>query len=71
VPYEDAEAFIAQSKAIIADMARVHRLRHAARHTMESQTWERIMGDLESVLNHTIRRQGVKHGQPELSAATD
>lgn len=71
VAYEDTEAFIAQSKAIIADMARVHRLRHAARHTMESQTWERIMGDLESVLNHTIRGQGVKHGQPELSAATD
>ena len=71
VPYEDTEAFIAQSKAIIADMGRVQRLRHAARHTMESQTWERIMGDLESVLNDTIRVQGVRHGQPELSAATD
>jgi len=71
VPYEDTEAFIAQSKAIISDMARVHRLRHAARHTMESQTWERIMGDLESVLIDTIRTQGVSHGQPELSAATD
>lgn len=71
VPYEDTEAFIAQSKAIISDMARVHRLRHAARHTMESQTWERIMGDLEAVLNDTIRVQGVRHGQPELSAATD
>jgi glycosyltransferase involved in cell wall biosynthesis len=71
VPYEDTEAFIAQSKAIIADMGRVQRLRHAARHTMESQTWERIMGDLESVLNDTIRVQGVRNGQPELSAATD
>lgn len=71
VPYEDTEAFIAQSKAIISDMARVHRLRHAARHSMESQTWERIMGDLESVLIDTIRTQGVSHGQPELSAATD
>jgi glycosyltransferase involved in cell wall biosynthesis len=71
VPYEDTEAFIAQAKAIISDMARVHRLRHAARHTMESQTWECIMGDLESVLNDTIRVQGVSHGQPELSAATD
>jgi len=71
VPYEDTEAFIAQSKAIISDMARVHRLRHAARHSMESQTWERIMGDLETVLNDTIRVQGVSHGQPELSAATD
>lgn len=71
VPYEDTEAFIAQSKAIISDMARVQRLRHAARHTMESQTWERIMGDLESVLNDTIRVQGVRNGQPELSAATD
>jgi glycosyltransferase involved in cell wall biosynthesis len=71
VPYEDTEAFIAQAKAIISDMARVHRLRHAARHTMESQTWERIMGDLESVLIDTIRTQGVSHGQPELSAATD
>ena len=71
VPYEDTEAFIAQSKAIISDMARVQRLRHAARHTMESQTWERIMGDLESVLNATIRVQGVRNGQPELTAATD
>ena len=71
VPYEDTDAFIAQSKAIISDMARVNRLRHAARHTMESQTWERIMGDLESVLIDTIRTQGVSHGQPELSAATD
>ena len=71
VPYEDTEAFIAQSKAIISDMARVQRLRNAARHTMESQTWERIMGDLESVLNDTIRVQGVRNGQPELSAATD
>ncbi len=71
VPYEDTEAFIAQSKAIITDLARVQRLRHAARHTMESQTWEHIMGDLESVLKDTIVAQGVKHGEPELSAATD
>jgi len=71
VPYGDTEAFIEQSKAIIADMARVHRLRHAARYTMESQTWERIMGDLESVLKNTIRAQGVANGQSELSAATD
>ncbi|MDD4911520.1 MAG: glycosyltransferase family 1 protein [Sideroxydans sp.] len=71
VPYEDTQAFIAQSQAIVTDMERVNRLRHAARHSMESQTWERIMGDLESVLNNTIRSQGVRHGQPELSAATD
>ena len=71
VPYEDTEAFITQAKALISDMARVHRLRHAARHSMEFQTWERIMGDLESVLIDTICAQGVRHGQPELSAATD
>jgi glycosyltransferase involved in cell wall biosynthesis len=71
VPYADTDAFIVQSKALISDMARVNRLRNAARHTMESQTWERIMGDLESVLNDTIRAKGVRHGQPELSAATD
>ncbi|MDH2916426.1 MAG: glycosyltransferase family 1 protein [Gallionella sp.] len=71
VPFADTEAFIAQSKALITDMARVHRLRHAARHTMESQTWERIMGQLEATLNDTVLARGAKHGQPELSTATD
>ncbi|NOT19876.1 MAG: glycosyltransferase family 1 protein [Sideroxydans sp.] len=71
VPYDDTRAFIAQSKAIISDMARVQRLRHAARHTMQSQTWDCVMGDLESVLHDTMRAQGVKHDQPNFSAATN
>ena len=71
VPFDDTEAFVAQAKALVTDMSRVQRLRHAARHTMENQTWEHIMGQMEAVLFDTMRKQGVTHGQPELSAATD
>jgi glycosyltransferase involved in cell wall biosynthesis len=71
VPFADTDEFIKQAKALITDMARVHRLRHAGRQTVESLTWEHIMGQMESVLYDTVRGQGVKHGQPELSTATD
>ncbi len=71
VPFDDTAAFVTQAKALITDMARVQRLRHAARHTVETLTWEHIMGQMESVLLDTVRDQGVNHGQPELSAATD
>jgi glycosyltransferase involved in cell wall biosynthesis len=71
VPFDDTASFITHAKSLITDMARVQRLRHAARHTVEALTWDHIMGQMEAVLLDTVRAQGVKHGQPELSAATD
>jgi hypothetical protein len=49
----------------------VQRLRITARQTVESLTWEHIMSEMEAVLFDTMRKQGVQHVQPELSAATD
>ncbi|MEK7811793.1 MAG: glycosyltransferase family 1 protein [Pseudomonadota bacterium] len=71
VPFDDTAAFVTQAKALITDMERVQRLRHAARHTVESLTWEHIMGQMEAVLLDTVSTQGVKHGNPQLSVATD
>ncbi len=71
VPFDDTAAFVTQAKALITDMERVQRLRHAARHTVESLTWEHIMGQMEAVLLDTVSTQGVKHGNPRLSVATD
>lgn len=70
-PFADTDAFVAQAKGLISDMARVQRLRIAARETVEALTWEHIMGQMEAVLLDTVRKQGVKHGQPELAAAAD
>lgn len=71
VPFADSDAFIALSRGLIADMDRVQRLRRAARQTVEALTWDRIMGQMEAVLFDTIRTQGERHVQPELSAAPD
>ncbi len=71
VPFDDTGAFVIQAKALITDMERVQKLRHAARQTVESLTWEHIMGQMEAVLLDTVSSQGVKHGNPELSVATD
>jgi glycosyltransferase involved in cell wall biosynthesis len=71
VPFADTDAFITQSKGLISDMDRVQRLRLAARQTVESLTWEHIMGEMESVLLDIVRKQGDQNVQPELSAATD
>lgn len=70
-PFADTDAFVTQAKGLISDMARVQRIRLAARDTVESLTWEHIMGQMEAVLFDTVRAQGVKHGQPELTPATD
>lgn len=70
-PFADTDAFVTQAKGLISDMTRVQRIRLAARDTVESLTWEHIMGQMEAVLLDTVRAQGVKHGQPELTAATD
>lgn len=70
-PFADTDAFVTQAKGLISDMERVQRLRLAARETVESLTWEHIMGQMEAVLLDTARTQGVKHGQPEPAAATN
>ncbi len=70
-PFADTDAFIAQARGLVSDMYRVRRLRLAARATVESLTWEHIMGQMEDVLFNTVRTQGVKHGQSELSATAD
>lgn len=71
VPFDDTAAFITQAKSLISDMSRVQRLRHEARHTVESLTWEHIMGQMEAVLFDTVRAQGANNVQPETAAATD
>jgi glycosyltransferase involved in cell wall biosynthesis len=71
VPFADTDAFVTQAKGLITDMDRVQRLRLAARQTVETLTWEHIMGEMEAVLFDIVRKQGEQHVQPELSAATD
>jgi len=71
VPFADTAAFVTQAKGLISDMDRVRRIRLAARETVETLTWEHIMGQMEAVLFDTVRAQGARYGQPELSAATD
>ncbi|MBU0689312.1 MAG: glycosyltransferase family 1 protein [Gammaproteobacteria bacterium] len=69
--FADSDAFIAEARTLANDLPRVRRLGLTARDTVESLTWEHIMGQMEAVLLDTVRSQGVKNGQPELSAATD
>ena len=71
VPFADTDAFVTQAKGLITDMARVQRMRLAARQTVESLTWEHIMGQMEAVLSDTVRLQGDKNVLPELSTAAD
>ncbi len=70
-PFGDTEAFVAQARGLIGDMDRVQRLRLAARESVESLTWDHIMGQMEDILIDTARTKGDQHGQPELSATTD
>jgi glycosyltransferase involved in cell wall biosynthesis len=69
--YADSDAFIAEARTLANDLPRVRRLGKKARETVESLTWEHIMGQMETVLMDTVRSPEVKHGQPEFSAATD
>ncbi len=71
VPLGNEPAFVAQSRLLIADMDRVQRLRHAARQTVKSLTWECIMSQMEMMLIETACTLGVGHVQPEFAAATD
>ncbi len=70
-PFGDTDAFIAQARGLISNMDRVQRLRIAARQTVESLTWEHIMGQMEKALIETVRKQGGRNEQPEPAAATD
>ncbi len=70
-PFADTDAFITQAKGLISNMDRVQRLRAAARESVESLTWEHIMGEMEAVLIDTVRNQGGQNVQPEYSAAAD
>lgn len=69
--YDDSDAFIAEARTLANDLPRVRRLGKAAREAVQSLTWERIMGQMEAVLINTAHSQGIRHGQPQLSAATD
>jgi glycosyltransferase involved in cell wall biosynthesis len=69
--FADSDAFIAEARTLANNMPRVRRLGKAARDTVASLTWNHIMGQMETVLHDTVRSQGVAHGRPRLSAATD
>ncbi len=71
VPFGDTQAFIAQAVSLIADMDRVQRLRDAARHTVQSLSWDYIVAQMELVLVNTVCTRGVKNDQPEFAVATD
>ena len=71
-PFDVAASFVAQAGVLASDTARIRRLGAAARETVESLTWEHIMGQMEAVLV-AVAREGarVDDVEPELSAATD
>ncbi len=71
VPFDDSASFIDHAAALIGNPVRIRRLGIQARHTVESLTWENIMGQLESVLVDLVRTQGESHVQTELSPAAD
>ncbi|MBK9160788.1 MAG: glycosyltransferase family 1 protein [Nitrosomonadales bacterium] len=70
-PFDDTAAFVAQASGLVADTGRIHRLRNSARQTVESLTWEHIMGQMETALADMVHTKGVNNVQTELSAATD
>lgn len=71
VPFDDTAAFIAHAQALATDPQRVKRIRIAARETVESPTWDDVMGDLEAVLLRLARTQESQHVQTELATAAD
>ena len=70
-PFDDTDAFVAQARGLVDDAERIDRIRGDARRTVESLTWDHIMGQMETVLTDLVRAQGGKHVQNELTAATD
>lgn len=71
VPFDDTAAFIAHAKALATDPERVKRIRIAARETVESPTWDDVMGDLEAVLLRLARSKELQHVETELATAAD
>lgn len=71
-PFDVAASFVAQASVLASDTARVRRLGAAARETVESLTWEHIMGQMEAVLV-AVAKEGARVGdvEPELSVAAD
>ena len=69
--YNDEQDFCAQAAALITDAERIQRLRLAARASMETMTWEHVIGHLESVLVNLAYCEGVNHVTTEPVAATD
>lgn len=70
-PFSDTEAFVTQARGLISNMARVQRISTAARQSVESLTWEHIIGQMESVLVNIAQAKGASHVQAEFSAASD
>lgn len=71
VPYDDTAAFVAQARALVADAARIQRLRTEARMTVESPTWEDVAGHLETVLINLVQKQGASQDESKLYTAAD
>jgi glycosyltransferase involved in cell wall biosynthesis len=70
-PFGDTEAFVAQARGLVADTERIGRIRNSARRTVESLTWDHIMGQMEAMLTGIVCKQGGKNVQAELTAATN
>ncbi len=71
-PYDDTASFVAQTKALVSDSARIKRLRTEARMTVESPTWEDVAGHLEAVLIDLVRnKQGASQNESTLYTAAD
>lgn len=69
--YDDTAAFIYMARGLIADPARVARLRLAARHSVEKLTWARIMEHMEHQFQEILGMKGAKDVQAEVSPAAD
>lgn len=70
-PFNDAGAFAAQATGLITDWTRVQRIRTQARQTVESLTWDHIMGQMEMVLVGLVHEKGMNHVSTKLLPATD
>jgi glycosyltransferase involved in cell wall biosynthesis len=70
-PHDDAGAFTALAVGLISDAKRIRCMRTAARQTVESLTWDHVIGQMEAALVSLVRAQEAKYGRPQLSAATD
>lgn len=70
-PFNDAGAFAAQATGLITDWSRIQRIRTQARQTVESLTWDHIMGQMETVLVDLVHAKGMNHVSTKLLPAAD